>query len=146
MTWLFQRDGAPPGYHPLVSYGLLALFWAGGLGLIAHISGRPCYKVIIRRTDALFVWRYPFRSLRKEIALADVAPATIVESRDSDGDRYFHARVIIPQSPPFDLDEGHFRDICLDVCTRFNALLGASGHGGHTTQSGPRPTDPGPHP
>ena len=145
-TWVFRRDGAPPGYHPLVSYGLMALFWAGGLGLAAHVSGRPCYRVVIRRADALFVWRYPLRSLRREVDLADVPLAIVVESRDSDGDRYYHARVTLPQSPPFDLAEGHSRDICLDACTRFNALLQTTGLGGHTTQNGPGPKNPGPLP
>ena len=69
-------------------------------------------------------WRYPHKVVRRVFGAAGVEPATVVGSRDSEGDPYFYARVVSTDGETIDLAESHDRSACERACKKFNAALG----------------------
>lgn len=123
-TALLVRDGPPPGYSATAMSALLAAFWLAGLGLAAFASSKPYVRVAVT-PDGLTVvtWRYPFSRVSRTVRTERVMPATVVESQDDEGAPYFLARATLADGTTVDLGEGHDRDTCEDLCTRFNELL-----------------------
>ena len=94
MTYVVLRDGPPEGISaPMVAI-VMCLFWVAGIGLVAFVSTKP-----------------------------SVRPATVVDSRDSDGDPYFFARVNTIDGEPIDITEGHSQPDCEQACEQFNSAL-----------------------
>jgi len=124
MTCVLLRDGAPSGYSPLLMVGVLGLFWLAGLGVAAHVARQPCVRVTVHPEGHMTItWRYPVWMVTRDVPPAEVPPAAVVESRDSDGDPYFHAQVVLTDGTPVDLTEGHDREACRAACDRFNAAV-----------------------
>ena len=125
MTYVFIRDGAPFGYSPIIVTGVLALFWIGAVGLTAFSTSKHCLRVTVQSDSRVSItWRFPFRKEERMVARTDIAPATVVESTDDEGDPYFYARVPIQDGTMIDIAEGHRRASCEATCIRFNAILG----------------------
>jgi len=123
MTFVLERDGAPPGYAPALSYAIAAAFWIGALGLAAFASTRSCTHVRLDPgSSVVFVQRYPFRASEHTLPTAELPAASVVSSEDSEGDPYFYARTILPDGTEFDLFEGHDRAGCEQIVERYEAL------------------------
>jgi len=123
-TYVFVRDGPPAGYSGPIVIGILALFWAGGIGLAAFVMSKPCLFVSVgpdARVQA--TWRYPHKVVRKQFDAASVRPAEVVDAEDDEGNPYFYARVRTLGTDFFDLAEGHARSLCESACDQFNAAL-----------------------
>jgi hypothetical protein len=124
MTWVLLRDGAPAGTSPALVHGGFVLFWLAGAGGAAWAASRPCFRAQVDPAGGVeLIWRYPHRAVRRSLPPGSVGPATVVESEDSEGDPYFHARVEAPGGSSFDLAEGHDRERCERACERFNDAL-----------------------
>jgi hypothetical protein len=123
MTYVALRDRPPEGISvPMVV--IMAVFWVAGIGLVAFVSTKPCFFVTVDRDGRVSAtWRYPHKVVRKVLPVASVRPAIVVDSRDSDGDPYFHARVNTIDGEPIDIAEGHSRVDCEQACERFNSAL-----------------------
>jgi hypothetical protein len=123
-TWLYLRDGAPPGNSDLVLVLVLCLFWLGGTGLVAHVLSTPLMLAAIDDEGKVsLVWRYPHKQVRKIFEASSLKAAAVVEDRDSDGDPYFVARLNLPDGSFIDLAEGHDLKKCQGACDRFAAAL-----------------------
>lgn len=123
-TWLYFADGEAESTRGLLEHGALLLFWLGGLGLVGWASASPCSFVSVSPGGTVrFTRRYPFRAERWQIAAGEASPAEVVESRDSDGDPYFYARIRGPRGEAFDLAESHSRELCEAACERFNRAI-----------------------
>ena len=124
MTYVFVRDGPPPGYSSPIAIAIMAFFWAGGIGLVAFVLNKPCFLVNVEpdlRVSA--TWRYPHKVVRKQFDAATVQPAEVVDARDDEDNPYFYARVRTVGIDFFDLVEGHARPLCESACARFNLAL-----------------------
>lgn len=125
MTYVFLRDGAPPGYSALMVQAIMALFWVCSLGLAAYAASVFCLRIAVPPgTDVLVVWRYPFHSSRLSVPCSSLAAAEVVEGKCSEGDAYFRAQITLPDGRPLSLAEGPWRDWCEAECARFNACIG----------------------
>lgn len=124
MSWVFVRDGAPDGYSPELVLLIMAIFWLGGLGLIAFVAGKPCYLVKVIAGEGIQVtWRYPFKVVQHYVTIDQITLPSVVESTDSEGDPYFYARLKL-DGLVVDLAEGNDRKACELVCEQFAKALG----------------------
>ena len=124
MSYVFYRDGVPEGYSHAVTTGVLAIFWIAGFGLAAFAASKPCFLVTINDRQAVTaVWRYPHRRVHKDFHRQQLRPAQVIDSRDSDDDPYYFARVHTSDGKSIDLAEGHSRITCETACARFNEVV-----------------------
>lgn len=124
ITYVVVRDGPPAGYSRAVVIGIMAFFWAGGIGLVAFVLRKPCVLVTVERdTRVSATWRYPHKVVRKRFDAGHVRPAEVVDARDDEDNPYFYARVRTAGSDFFDLAEGHTRALCESACDQFNRAL-----------------------
>jgi hypothetical protein len=125
MTYVFLRDGAPPGYSALMVQAIMALFWVCSLGLSAYAASLFCLRITVQSgTGVMVVWRYPFNSTRLSLPSSSLGPAQVIEGKSSDGDPYFQAQLTLPDGRPLSLAEGPSREWCKAECARFNASIG----------------------
>jgi len=128
MTYVVARDGAPTGYSRPIVIGIMAFFWAGGIGLVAFVLRKPCIRVTVERDSRVSAtWRYPHKVVRKRFDAEQVRPAEVVDARDDEDNPYFYARVRTAGSDFFDLAEGHTRALCESACDQFNRALQGQG-------------------
>jgi hypothetical protein len=128
MTYVVARDGAPTGYSWPIVIGIMAFFWAGGIGLVAFVLRKPCIRVTVERDSRVSAtWRYPHKVVRKRFDAEQVRPAEVVDARDDEDNPYFYARVRTAGSDFFDLAEGHTRALCESACDQFNRALQGQG-------------------
>jgi len=137
MTYLVLRDGPPDGTSVSTVVIVMALFWIGAIGLAAYVSTKPCVSVTVKQGNYVSAtWRYPHKVVRKLLPAASLLPAVVIDSRDSDGDPYFYARVNTVGGEPIDITEGHSRVACEQTCERFNSALHPVRR--HATTTAPR--------
>jgi hypothetical protein len=101
------------------------VFWAGGLALAAMALSKPCFFATLGQDGLHLVTRYPFKRVTAFVPLPLLDPPEVVDDTDSDGDPYYRARLVLPDSGRFDLVEGHHRPDCERVCEDFRATLEA---------------------
>lgn len=124
MTWVTVRDGPPDGYSVHATLVVGAFFWLFGLGLLSFIAEKPCYRLSIRGDGQVELrWRYPFHARRKTLSLAQLMPAEVIDTRDSEGDPYFLARVRSHEGDVVHIAESAARQECEQACDTLNAVL-----------------------
>lgn len=122
-TWILLRDGPPPQQPPL-TVAVLALFWLVGVPAALHIFARPIVHVRVHGRGRVSIRkRHLFGSVTQEIGPCAMADVRVVESTDSDGDPYFHARLRIADGVELDLWEGHQRAQAEAEVARFRQAL-----------------------
>ena len=122
-TFVLAKDGPPDQFSFPATLIFLILFWMGGLALGVFAMKKPCFSASINGSELALIWRYPFKRVRATLPLESISPPEVVDSSDSEGDPYFFARLILPDSKSFDLAEGHHRAHCEDVCEAFRLEL-----------------------
>lgn len=122
-TALVVRDGPPPGTSLLLTTVFLAVFWLGGVAAVGVATGKACFHVAITPARVTFTSQYPFKRRRISVPAELAGRPVVVESRDTDGDRYFHARLDLPDGEVFDLAEGHSREYCEARCRDFSLAI-----------------------
>lgn len=124
MTYVVLRDGPPDGSSVPMVVLVMSAFWICGIGLGGFIATKPCFFVTVDQgTSVTATWRYPHKVVRKVLRATSVKPAAVINSRDSEGDPYFYARVISIDGESIDIAEGHNRSVCEQACERFNLAL-----------------------
>lgn len=124
MTYVVLRDGPPEGSSVSTVVIVMGLFWIGGIVLGVFVSTKPCIFVTLEGSNRVSAtWRYPHKVVRKVLPAASVLPAAVIDSRDSEGDPYFYARVNTIDGEPIDITEGHSQKDCEQACERFNSTL-----------------------
>lgn len=127
MTVGVFRAGGAKAYPLSVLIPVGALFWLGGVALLAHVAGRACWQVVRHADGNISVtWRYPFRTTTRRFPSAALSPAQLVDSRDTEGAPYYCVRLTLPDGEVIHLAEGRRRKACLKVCRRFNHQLSSS--------------------
>ena len=122
-TWIMVRDGPPP-QQPLLSVAALLLFWLVGIPVAAQLFAKPILLVRVRGRGRVSIRkRYLIGSVEHEIGQRGSAEIRLVESSDSDGDPYFHARLRIDGGHELDIWEGHDRAQAESAVARFRQAL-----------------------
>jgi hypothetical protein len=122
-TWLLVRDGPPDGYSRPTMTLIIGVFWLAGLGLAAEAMRKACYFAVLRADGLSLIWQYPHKRVKALVPLAQINLPNVSQSRDSDGDPYFCARLELSGHEPFDVTEGHDRASCETVCVAFTREL-----------------------
>jgi hypothetical protein len=126
MTHVLLRDGPPAEHSAPFMIAVIALFWAFGLGAIGYAFSKPRVLVRIGHARITVTLRYLFKTLRHTYGYDQVRHAGIVESKDSEGDPHFTARITMMDGRTIELNEGS-REVCERVLSQFeNALRGHS--------------------
>ena len=124
MTYVLVRDGPPVGSSTTLMAIVMGLFWIAGFGLAVFVASKPCFFVTVEHGRCVSAtWRFPHKVVRKVLPAACVLPATVIDSKDSEGAPYFYARVCTVGGAPIDIAEGHSRAGCQHACERFNSAL-----------------------
>lgn len=127
MSYVLFRDGPPPGYSYLGIWAIVALFWIGGLGASAFVASKACTTLTVAADGTIqCVHRYPFHRDVRIFAATDIRCAEVVKTRDNEGDPYFIARLELRDGSQIDIGEGHDRDTCESIRSRFIAALPAN--------------------
>jgi hypothetical protein len=129
MTYVLFRDGAPAGHSWLLVITIFVLFWACGVGLLVYAASHPCISVVVDGKRVSVTWRYPHRSETQSYPAAHLPKAQVTAEKDSEGDPYYFVRVTLSEGRNFELRQSHSRDVCQQVCSRFNDALSGSRHG-----------------
>lgn len=124
-TWALGSNGAPADLSPVLMAGVLAVFWIAGGGLITWAFRQECVDLLILHNGDLHValWR-PFSRCDLRVRAADVQTATVLDDKDSDGDRYFRCRVELRSRAPIEIGSGSDRQAMEQLAQRFNRLHG----------------------
>lgn len=124
-TALFLRDGPPPDTSPQLMFAALAAFWILGLPAAAHIFSKPVIEVLVQHGGSVILRkRRLLRRTERRFGPRAQLRASLVEARDSDGDPYFHARLLASGETEVDLWSGHSREQAQAEVARFNAAVG----------------------
>jgi hypothetical protein len=128
MSYVLLRDGPPSGYSIASTAATVGLFWIGGLGGSAFAASHACVTVTVQPNATVrIVHQYPFRRDQQEVYNERINRASVVESRDAEGDPYYFARAALIDGAHVDLYEAHDRQRCESACARFNqAVFGTS--------------------
>ncbi len=106
----------------------MGIFWIGGLGGSAFAMNHSCVTVTVQPNSTVrIVHQYPFRRDQQEVHNERINRASVVESRDAEGDPHYFARAALIAGTHVDLYESHDRQSCESTCARFNqAVFGTS--------------------
>jgi len=122
-TWIMLRDGPPP-QQPRLSVAVLLLFWLVGVPAALHVFAIPVVRVSVRGRGRVWVRkRYLIGAVEHEMGQRGTAEVRVVESKDSDGDAYFHARLRVDGGVEVDIWEGHDRAQAEAEVARFRHAL-----------------------
>ena len=123
-TWLVLDPGPSRDAAPSVIYGTLALFWFAGIVVVSMALAAPSVRVVVHPGRVRVTSRYPLRTVEESFRTAELQPAEVVDSVDSDGDPYFCVNVRARGDRVFTLEEGHHRPSCESTARRFNRAAG----------------------
>lgn len=134
LIYLSIRDGLPIAgeYGVLKSIAAIAFFCAGVIGFFIYACRQCCVAVSIEKAGTVnVVWRYPFKVKRKSFAIANIQPAQVVKTKDSEGDPYYECQFAATYSDcmretPSDIvifEESHSRKRCEQTCQEFNLAI-----------------------
>lgn len=125
MTWVLARDGAPAGHSFLFIATIFVVFWACGVGLLIFAASHPCVIVVVEGDQVRATWRYPLRVDQIHYPARNFPKARVADEKDSDGDPYFFARVVLAEGRTLELDQSHSRAVVERTCERFNEAIEA---------------------
>ena len=126
MTWVLFRDLSASKSHGFWQAVIMGVFWIAGLGFSAFAAGRPCVSVTVQPGSVRVIHQFPFSRQQRDVTYGELASAQVMDSRDSEGDPYFHARTRLKDGACVDLFESHSREKCETVCAKFNEAVSGS--------------------
>jgi hypothetical protein len=134
-TYILFRDGSSsiqiyppdnPGFYPSWFMPVvLAVFWVFGLGFASYFTKKPCVQVEVSPNKSVsIIKRFPFRKEAQIFQASELSTAQVVEEEDGDGDPYFTVAVTHVGGNSIVIAEGHVRQACEEMASRFNAAIG----------------------
>lgn len=129
MVYLLWRDGVPDTEPRWLVYVLVPMFLLVAPLLARFACTQACTLVRVHADGVVEVTqRFPHRVLRGRFPQSQLAPAELLETRDSDGDPYFYCQLALghPFPGPVTLAQGG-RAHCVAAQSRFNAAIRQAG-------------------
>jgi hypothetical protein len=123
-TWLFIREGGFGEFQYFVEMAVIAAFWLFGAGFSAYFFKRARVHLSVADGKVLLRESWLWRSREESFPLAALAPAILVEEKDSEGDPYFRCAVLTPAGRTITICEGHHQpdvEAARDRLSRFMA-------------------------
>lgn len=134
-TYILFRDGYssiqiyptdnPDFYPSWFMPAALAAFWACSFGAAYYFAKKPCIRVeVLPDKSVSMIKRFPLQKEVQVFQASELSAAQVVEEKDSDGDPYFMVTITHAGEKTIAIAEGHVRQVCEEVATRFNAAIG----------------------
>ncbi len=124
MSYVLIRHGPPEGFSVASTITIMTAFWIGGIGGTIFVSNRPCVTLKVEPNFTVHILhRYPFRRSQRVVDNQQIKLARVVETLDSNGNRYFIGRASLTDGKSIDFIESHNSQRCEAVCTRFNQAV-----------------------
>jgi hypothetical protein len=121
MSYVLIRHGPPEGYSVASTITIMTVLWIGGIGGTIFVSNRPCVTLKVEPNFTVHILhRYPLRTCQLVVDNQQIELARVVETLDSNGDRYFIGRASLIDGTSIDFIESHHSESCEAVCKRFN--------------------------
>ncbi|MFH1378008.1 MAG: hypothetical protein ABIH86_04580 [Planctomycetota bacterium] len=130
MTYVLFRDGAPDGNSAVFIEVLFGAFWLGGIAAAAHCFSHPILDFTADGDGIRVVLRYPWKTVRLRYSFGDINESMVFETKDSEGDMYYLARIWFKDGREIDLAEGNDRARCDKVLSEFRRIAGEVGDQG----------------
>jgi hypothetical protein len=124
MSYMLIRQGPPQGSSVVSTITIMTVFWIGGIGGTIFVSNRPCVILKVEPNFTVHILhRYPFRRCQRVVDNQEIELARVVETLDSNGDRYFIGRASLIDGTSIDFIESHHSESCEEVCKSFNQAV-----------------------
>ena len=130
----FFRDGSsniqidPPSNtnvypHWFVPLIMLA-FWMAGITATVYAWHIPIIKVsVLQKAAVLVELIYPLRTVKHEFSVTEIQPATVIETKDSEGDVYFECEFRANNGFSAKMAESSNKEVCERCCRQFNEAI-----------------------
>ncbi|HEY0561882.1 MAG TPA: hypothetical protein VGD04_01025 [Methylophilus sp.] len=110
----------PPWFMPLILLG----FWIAGMTAALYAWHIPVIRVsILQNATVLVELIYPLRKVKHPFSVADILPATVIETKDSEGDVYFECQFRASNGFVAKLAESSSKEACERCCRQFNEAI-----------------------
>lgn len=134
ITYILIRDGAsniqidpptntnvyPHWFLPLIMLG----FWIAGITVAMHMWHIPVIKVSVLQSARVLVEHiYPLRKVKHQFLFAEIQPAVVIETTDSEGDVYYKCEFKANSGFVTTLAESSDKEQCALCCRQFNAAI-----------------------
>jgi hypothetical protein len=136
ITYILIRDGSsniqidPPSNTDVYPHWFLPLimlgFWIAGITVAMHMWHIPIVRVsVMQNASVLVELIYPLRKVKHQFAFAEIQPAIVIETTDSEGDVYYKCELKTNNGFLTTLSESSDRAQCELCCRQFNAAIKA---------------------
>ena len=122
-TYILVRDAGIPGWHPLAGMAVFALFWLFGVAGCAYVYGMPSITVTIATGTVHIRERFLFQSREERFPVRQLTDPLVVETKDSEGDRYFRCELATPTGRTIVCDESNDRARVEEACRRILTFI-----------------------
>lgn len=109
VTWLVAREGSFGDMPPIPGLGLLALMWVFGAGFSLFFFSKPTITLLQTKGRLVVRRRWLFRQEEDMFSSTDIPLMRVIETKDSEGDRYFELHLILDRRDPVAIAESHDR-------------------------------------
>ncbi len=134
ITYILIRDGSsniqidPPSntnvyphwFVPLIMLG----FWIAGITATACAWHIPIVRVsVLQKAFVLVELIYPLRRVKHPFSATEIQPATVIETKDSEGDVYFECQFRANNGFLAKMAESSNKEQCEHCCRQFNEAI-----------------------
>ena len=134
ITYILIRDGSsniqidPPSNtnvypHWFVPLIMLA-FWIAGIAAAVYAWHIPIVRVsVLQKAAVLVELIYPLRTVKHVFSITEIQRATVIETKDSEGDVYFTCQFRANNGFLTTIAESSNQVVCERCCTQFNEAI-----------------------
>ena len=134
ITYILIRDGSsniqidPPSNtnvypHWFVPLIMLA-FWIAGITAAVYAWHIPIVRVsVLQKAVVLVELIYPLRTVNHTFSVTEIQPATVIETKDSEGDVYFKCQFRANNGFLTTMVESSNKEVCERCCKQINEAI-----------------------
>ena len=134
ITYILIRDGSsniqidPPSNTNLYPHWFIPLimlaFWIAGITAAVYAWHTPIIRVsVLQKAAVLVELIYPLHTVKHVFSVTQIQPATVIETKDSEGDVYFECEFRANNGFLAKMAESSNKEVCESCCRQFNEAI-----------------------
>jgi len=134
ITYILIRDGSsniqidPPSNTNVYPHWFMPLimleFWIAGITAAVYAWHIPIVRVsVLQKAAVLVELIYPLRTVKHAFSVTEIQPATVIETKDSEGDVYFECEFRANNGFLAKMAESSNKEVCESCCRQFNEAI-----------------------